>query len=162
VRAGRRLVEREANNHFGVQGSEEEGRMRSRRIRHDPYFRQTKRAHESGKVLTMRISGPIGHTIGPIGHTFGAHVVRIVVAAAVCYGAIMTGESGEMTGPHPVVLKAAVNKYSGSPWPSSTYASSAPLVEMRLISPPIVLVIIARLPAQLGRLDQAPGLSGPH
>jgi hypothetical protein len=52
----------------------------------------------------MRVSGAIRHTVG-------AYIVRKMVAAAVSYCAITAGEFWKVFCPHPVVLKAAVNKY---------------------------------------------------
>jgi hypothetical protein len=68
--------------------------------------RREKSHPKGGTVLTVYISSSIGHTIR-------AYVVRKVIAAAVCYGAITTGELWKMFGPHSVALRAAVNKYHG-------------------------------------------------
>src|ERR1700727_2762495 len=71
---------------------------------HYAHFRETKSAHEGCQVLSVRIRGPIRHTIRTC-------LVRIVIAAAVGYRVIATRKFWKMLQPKPVVLQAAVNKY---------------------------------------------------
>src|SRR5450755_351133 len=73
-------------------------------MRHDPHFRETKSAQEGSKIISMRISGPIRHTIRTC-------LVRIVIAAAVSYSVIATRKFWKMLQPNSIVLQAAMNKY---------------------------------------------------
>ena len=81
----------------------------------------------------------------PIWHTFRIYVIRKIVAATVCYGAITTSELWKMFYPHSIVLKAAVNKYHGLALAHFYVSKLCPSAEIRLISSAIAVAFRAAL-----------------